>query len=211
LFGREETITSVQLVYRELADLAVRLRTGRLRKRFETKYVTIDGQTGRFVRLDDGLSFREGVNRLLGLSSQQVELLWVLRSDRELSAIDLAAKTGASSGMVRSRLRVLEGKRLVRVSEVGRARVYRRLVDPPNPEWRATPLKLDGLDVRPAKVLGTAVKEDDVREVVRALWGESELESSTPLLYPLYRVELALKKKQRSVWVDGRTGKTVDI
>jgi DNA-binding transcriptional ArsR family regulator len=211
LFGREEVVTSVQLVYRELADLAVRLRTGRLRKRFETKYVTVDGQTGRFAHLDGGISFREGVNRFLGLNSQQVELLWVLRGDRELSAVELAAKTGVSSGVIRNQLRVLEGKRLVRVSEVGRAKVYKRLVDPPNPEWRTMPLKLDGLDVHTAKVMGTALKEDDVREVVRALWGESELESSTPFLYPFYRVELAMKKRQRLTWIDGRTGKNVDI
>lgn len=211
LFGREEAVTSVQLVYRELAELAVRLRTGRLRKRFETKYVMVDGQTGRFARLDGGISFGEGLNRFLGLGSQQVELLWVLRSDRELSVLELAAKIGVSSGVIRNQLRVLVGKRLVRVSEVGRAKVYKRLVDPPNPEWRQMPLHLDGLDVRAAKVLGTTLKENDVREVVRALWGESELESSTAFLYPLYRVELALKKKQRTTWVDGRTGKHVDI
>ena len=68
-----------------------------------------------------------------------------------------------------------------------------------------------GWNVRPARVLGTAMKEDDVREVVRALWGESELESSTPFLYPFYRVELAMKKRQRLTWIDGRTGKNVDI
>jgi len=211
LFGSEEVITSVQLVYRDLADLAVRLRSGRLRKRFETKYVTVDGQTGRFARLEGGISFREGLNRFLGLNSRQVELLRVLSSDRELSAVELAAKTGASSGVIRNQLRVLEEKRLVLVSEVGRARVYRRLVDPPNPEWRLTPLQLGGLDIRSAKVLGTTLKEDDVREVVRALWGESELEGFTPFLYPLYRVELALKRKGRTTWVDGRTGKNVDV
>jgi hypothetical protein len=211
LFGREETITSVRLVYRELVDLAVRLRTGRLRKKFETKYVTIDGQTGRFAQLDDGIVFREGVNRFLGLSSRQVELLRVLRGDRELSAVELAAKTGVSTGVVRNQLRALEEKRLVRVSETGRAKVYKRLVDPPNPVWRAAPLELGRLDVHSTNILRTILKEDDVREVVRALWGESELESSTPFLYPLYRVELALKKRLRSTWVDGRTGKNVDI
>jgi DNA-binding transcriptional ArsR family regulator len=211
LFGREEVITSVQLVYRELADLAIRLRTGRLRKRFETKYVMVDGQTGRFARLDGGISFREGLNRFLGLSSQQVELLWMLRSDRELSVVELAAKTGVSSGVIRSQLKVLEEKRLVRVSEVGRAKVYKRLVDPPDPGWRQMPLRLDSLDVRAAKVLRTNLEEAEVREVVRSLWGESELESSTAFLYPLYRVELVLSKRQRTVWVDGRTGKSVDV
>lgn len=170
----------------------------------------MDGETGRLANLEESISFRDGLSRFLGLNSQELELLWELPIDRELSAKELAARTGVSSRVVRNRLRALEDRRLVRTSEVGKAKLYRRLVDPPDPKWRTAPLQLDRVAAQAPRAPKVLMKEGEVREVVKALWGESELESTTPFLYPLYRVELALKKKRRVVWVDGRTGKGVD-
>jgi transcriptional regulator with XRE-family HTH domain len=210
-FGRQEVITAVQLVYRELIDAAVRLRTGRIRRRYETKYVTLDGQNGRFADLLGGIEFSDGFNGFLGLGEREVQLLKELRNDRDVSQIDLASKTGVSRGSLRNLLHVLEKRRLVRTSQMGKAKVYRRMIELPTPDWRLMPLKLEGVDLRSARVAKAVVREDELRQVVRALWGESDLESATIFLYPLYRVELASKRRRRTIWVDGRTGRGVDI
>lgn len=210
-FGRQEVIASIHLVFREFIELAVRLRSGRIRKRYETKYVTLDGKTGRFVDLMGGVAFRDGLDRFIGLSERQVEVLRSLRGDRDASQIDIATKMGVSKVAVRRQLGVLEERRLVRVSEMGRAKVYRRLVDPPTPDWRLAPLGLENVDLRSARVVQAPLDDAELRQVVRAMWGESELESTTRFLYPLYRVGLATKRKHRTIWMDGRTGRGVDM
>jgi len=208
LFGGEETILSVQPFQRELIELAVRLREGLLRKRYETKYCTIDGQSGQFVDLEGGLTFSNGLERLLGLDTEQVETLLLLRSDRELSLVDLVEKSGVSRGVLRGRINALEERRLVRESESGRSRVFRRVMEQPYPVWRQSSLELVPVEARLASS-ARQVKESEVREVVRGLWPDSELEGATRFYYPIYRVELALRKRHRKILVDGRTGKAL--
>ena len=37
----------------------------------------------------------------------------------------------------------------------------------------------------------------------------SDVQSFKRFVYPLYRVELIMKRKKRMVWLDGRTGKEI--
>ena len=209
-FGREETLTSVKLEYRELLELAVRLRTGVLRKKYETKYALIDGTGARFIVLRGGITLKEGLGRYLGLKERQLELLWQLRSDKELSSLELASKTGVRKATIRTLMKPLEERRLARASEIGRTTVYRRLVERPEPDWGVAPLDLESLDIGSARIMPSSVNEAELREVVRSTWENSELESSTPFLYPIYRVDLATKRKRRTIWIDGRTGRNLE-
>jgi hypothetical protein len=208
-FGQEETVTVVQLHYQSLIEIGVRLRTGVIKKRFETFYLVIDGVKGRNVGLSERISARDGLERFIGLNSRQLEVLWSLDPNGELSALDAASRMGESSATIRKILRALEEKRLVRSSIAGRAKVFRRLVDPPDVEWLPDPLELQEIVPGDAKILAQKLKEEEVREVVKGLWEGSDLESFRPFLYPIYRIELALKRKRREIWLDGRSGKPV--
>ena len=56
-----------------------------------------------------------------------------------------------------------------------------------------------------------SIKENEVRDVVKGLIEASDVESFKPFLYPLYRVELALKNKKRIILIYGRTGNEVQL
>ncbi|MGQ9781265.1 MAG: hypothetical protein ACUVQ8_03275 [Nitrososphaeria archaeon] len=41
-------------------ELLIKKRAGLIRKRFEDRYLILDGVTGRQVKIGEGLSFKEG-------------------------------------------------------------------------------------------------------------------------------------------------------
>jgi hypothetical protein len=205
LFGQEEVIAEVQPTFKCVLELGVSVRTGHFTKRYETKYLLLDGATGAFADLRRGLSLSEGFERFVGLSSRQIEVLVNLKPDTPSSAIDIAERTKISDDLVREALRVLEDRRLVRASQMGRARVFLRTVNIPGLDWRDAPVSLVQLE-RPGEGPPEIVAEDRIREVIKGLRGDLDLVSYRPFLYPLYHVELALGSKSRSVWVDGVTG-----
>ena len=211
LFGRKEIVTSVSLVWRPLVEIGVRVRTGWLRKRFETVFLTLDGVTGRFVELNGSLVFREGLKRFLGLTAQHIEILQTLRPEQDLSLIELAGKIGLSEGALRKPMKLLEQRRLVRPSKIGRAKVYRRLVDPPRIEFKELAVNLEHVQTASAKVDDIKIKEPEIREILWGLFEGSDLEHFMPFLYPMYRVKFALGRRTRSIWVDARTGKGVEF
>jgi uncharacterized protein len=206
LFGHEETITSLKLTWRTLIELGVSLRTGILRKRFETSYLFIDGEVGRIAEFGGGLALHDGIEKLVGLTTVQIQLLFSLDPDRDIGIVDVAGRTGGSGGNARRVMGVLENRRLVGGSLVGRAKVYRRLVEAPHAIWSDEPLLLGEVDIAGSDATPLKLSEAAVSEVVRGLWSGSELEGFRPFLYPLYKVELALDKRRRVIWLDGRTG-----
>jgi len=211
LFGKEEIVTKVNLLYRPLIEVAVRIRKGTLRKKYETMSFVLDGITGKFAELSGRLSLREGLERFLGLAELQVSLLRKLYPSKDSSAEDVASKIGISGGMARKPLSQLEAKRLVRSSKLARIKVFRRLVDIPKiklDEWRP---KLEQIVLAQAEVELARIRENEVRDVVKGFIEGSDVESFKPFLYPLYRVELALKNNKRTILIDGRTGNEVQL
>jgi hypothetical protein len=210
LFGQEEVIAEVQPTYRCLVEVGVGLRTGLLTKRYQTKYVLLDGVAGASADLGKGLLLSEGLERLIGLSSRQVYTLLNLRDDRFSSAIDVAEKTKDSDDIARQALKALEEKRLVRSSQMGRAKVFRRTINIPKLSWHDSPVSVVESEQQ-AGVQPAFVTEDKIREVVRGLQGDQDIVSYRTFLYPLYRVSLTLGNKSRTVWVDGVTGNPVKL
>ena len=210
LFGREEVIAEVEPTFRAILELGVGVRTGLLTKKYQTKYLLLDVATGASADLGSGLSLREGLERLIGLDSKQVAVLLNVRADNFSSAIDIAEKTKDSDDFVRKALRALEDKRLVRASRMGRARVFRRTVNIPNLDWRNSPVSLAEVE-QPNRIQPERVTEDEVREVIRGLRSDSDIVSCKPFLYPIYRVDLVLGAKSRTVWLDGVTGNQLKL
>jgi len=206
-FGREETVASVQLIFRPVAEVGVRLRRGVLKKRFETSYFHVDGLSGKLVELDGRLRVREGFERLLGLKAIQVEVLREIRPDYELSVLDLASKLQEPKAAMGKIVSLLQSRRLVRVVEYGRKRLVRRTVDIPEVKLRDTPLELDLVEKGKGTVEATRLREDELREIVRGVWDGADLDSFATFHYPVYRVEMMLKRKKRFLLLDGRTAR----
>ena len=135
-FGNEEAVSSARLILRPMAEIAVALRTGILRKKVELRYAVVDGMTGRFVDLRDSVVMYEGVQSILGLTSEDIEVLRETSDDRDMGVPDIASKVGVSREMIRRPLKRLEERRLVRSIQAGRSRLYRRVYSFPEFDWQ---------------------------------------------------------------------------
>lgn len=213
LFGQKENVTRVGVAFRPLLELGVRIRSGVLKKKFETRYFFMDGVSGKLAYITGRLNFRTGIEKLLGLDEGQVEVLKHLRPDKNLSLIEAASAADRTEEETRYLLRKLEAKRLVRSTKLGRAKMYRRLTDVPKIELGSEPLlKLNELDTsRGFRLAKLKIKEDEVREVVKGMWNGADLESFRQVYYPVYLAELRLNRKKRYLWIDGRTGKEIEF
>jgi len=207
IFGPKETVTGVDAQFRTLIQLGVKIRRGLLKRRFETVYVFLDGASGKEVSINKGLEVIRGFEKLLGLTTLQVEVLRETKPDSDTSALDVASRLGESKSTVSRVLNLLNEKRLVRTIEVRSRKLYRRLTDLPGEPSEFTPLELSELDVGKARVILPKIRETDVRDAVKGLWEGADVDSFEPFLYPVFRAELVVKRKHRQVLVDGRSGK----
>jgi uncharacterized protein len=213
LFGQKENVMRVGLAFRPLVEVGVRIRRGVLKKKFETKYFFVDGVSGKLVESADRLMFRSGLERLLGLQEGQVAILKTLPSNREVSLIEIASGAKRPEDETRRLLKGLELKRLVRSTKLGRNNMYRKITDIPKIDLGVEPLlKLNELNASDGfKLAKLKIKEDQVREIVKGLWKNADLESFRQIYYPVYLAELSLNDRKRYVWIDGRTGKEIEM
>ena len=207
IFGPRETVTGVAPQLRTLVQLGVRKRRGLLKRRFETVYAYLDGVTGKEVLIDRGLDIVRGFEKLLGLTTLQVEVLRRVRPDSDTSALDVASALGESKSTVARVLRTLDDKRIVRTIEVRNRKLYRRLIDLPGEPSELVPLELAEVDFERAQVVPPKVRETDVRDAVKGLWEGADVDSFEHFLYPVFRVDLVVRRKHRQVLIDGRSGR----
>ena len=207
IFGPREAVTGVKSQYRTLIQLGIRKRRGLLKRRFETVYAYLDGASGKEVSIDRGLEIVKGFEKLLGLTTLQVEVLREVSPDSDTTAIDVASALGESKGAVARVLNNLNDKRLVRTIEVRGRKLYRRLADLPGEPSEVVPMELDELEVDRGSVVQPKLKESDVRDAVKGLWDGADVDSFELFLYPVFRVELVVRRKHRQVLIDGRSGR----
>jgi hypothetical protein len=211
IFGPRETVTGVTTLYRTVIQLGIRKRRGLLKRRYETVYAYLDAATGKEVAIGKGLEPVKGFEKLLGLTMLQVEVLREVSPGSDTSALDVASAIGESRSSVARVLNLLDNKRLVRTMEVRKRKLYRRLIDLPGEPSEIAPLELEEVPLDDDKVQTPKVKETDVREAVKGLWEGADLESFETFLYPVFRVELVIRRKHRSVLIDGRSGKELEF
>ena len=207
IFGPREAVTGVKSQYRTLIQLGIRKRRGLLKRRFETVYAHLDGASGKEVSIGRGLEIISGFEKLLGLTTLQVEVLKEVSPDSDTSAIDVASALGESKGTVARVLNALNDKRLVRTIQVRNRKLFRRLTDLPGEPSEVIPLELDEMEVDRGMVVQPRLKESDVRDAVKGLWDGADVDSFESFLYPVYRVELVVRRKHRQVLIDGRSGR----
>jgi DNA-binding transcriptional ArsR family regulator len=207
IFGPRETVTQVTPEFRTLIQLGIRIRRGLLKRRFETAYIWLDGTTGKEVSVGRGLEVTRGFEKLMGLTTMQVEVLRALKAGSDTSALDVASALGESRPAVSRVLNSLGESRLVRSVEVRRKKLYRRLVDLPEMPSELEPLELEEVEVGKAKLVPQKVKESDLRDAIKGLWEGADVDTFEPFVYPVFRVELVVKKKLRQVLMDGRSGR----
>ncbi len=213
LFGQKENVTGVALVFRPLVEVGVRIRAGLIKKKFDTKYFLLDGMSGKLAEVTDRLGTKKGFEKLLTLDEGHIAILKALYPDRDLSLIEIAGVAKRETEETRRFLKGLEDRRLVRSTKSGRAKMYRRLLDIPKIDLISQPLlKLNELTPSDGfKLSKLKIKEPQVREAVKGLWEGADVDSFRHIYYPVYVAEIILKGRTRHVWIDGRTGKEIEI
>jgi len=208
-FGKEEVVANAELILRPMVEVGVAIKTGMIKKRIEMRYLILDGQTGKAVDLRDTPAMYEGLERLIGLNTQEIEVLRTTKLDKDMSALEIANKVGVSKEMLRRPMRLLEEKRLIRSYQVGKTRVFRRVFAFPEFPWHESEQPLETVDDSKAKLEEYKLDEEKVREVIKGLISYSDVQSFKRFVYPLYRVELMMKRRKRIVWLDGQTGREI--
>ena len=208
-FGKEEVVANAQLVLRPLVEVGVAVKAGMIKKRIEMRYLILDGQTGKSVELRETPTMYEGLERLMGLNSQEIEVLRTTKPDKEMSVLEIANKVGVSKEMLRKPMRALEEKRLIRSFQAGKTRVFRRIFTFPDFPWHYSEQPLEPLDNSKAKMDEYKLDEERIREVIKGLISYSDVQTFKRFYYPLYRVELMMKRRKRVVWLDGTTGNEI--
>lgn len=208
-FGKEEVVANAPLVFRPMVEVGVAVKAGVIKKRMELRYLILDGQSGKFVELRETPTIFEGLDRLMGLDSLQIEVLRTTRHDRDMTALEIANRIGVSAEMVRRPIKQLEESRLIRSYQVAKSKVFRRIYTFPEFQWHVSEQPLEQVAVGGAKVEEYKLDEGKVREVIKGLIPYSDVQSFRRFVYPFYRVELIMKRKKRIVWLDGRSGKEI--
>jgi len=209
LFGGREMIVGIQKVLVPITELAVKSRVGLLKKHYETKYFLVDGRDGRSVEVGDGIFFGVGFSQVLGLEQRDIEVLQALEPKGELTVFDLVGRVRLSEDIVRQSLAALEDRRLALSYRRGRVKVYRRMVDVPQMKLGPTQAAVEKIDEDGTREPPRA-KDEELRKIVRGLVDGGEVDRTSLLYYPLYRVRLELNGKGRTVWIDARTGRHVE-
>jgi hypothetical protein len=212
-FGEKESIVRVDLQFRPLVEISVRMRTGLLKKRFELSSFYLDGMTGRIVELGDRLIFHEGIDRFLGLEGVLIATLRALSPDKDMTPVEVSSLSKYPELQTRKALRALESRRLVREDKLGKVKFYRRLTDLPQISLDGESIiQLTEIDISKGKKMeGQTLRENLVREIVKGMWDGADVDSFKEFYYPIYQVELLLKNRKRMLWLDGRTGKEISF
>jgi uncharacterized protein len=208
-FGKEEVVANAQLILRPMVEVGVAVKAGVIKKRIEMRYLILDGQSGKAVDLRDTPTMYEGLERMIGLNSQEIEVLRTTKPDKDMSALEIANKIGVSKDVLRKPMRLLEEKRLVRSFQLGKTRVFRRIFTFPEFPWHASEQPLEPVNGSKANLEEYKLDEEKVREVIKGLISYSDVQTFKRFVYPLYRVELIMKRRKRIVWLDGTTGREI--
>ena len=212
IFAPEERIVSGERIYRPLHRVKVRYVGGIIRKTTKTAAFVVDGLTGCIVEMDRGLKVRPGFSEILGLDEAAVRVVANLANGGS-TLVEIEAETRLPPGMVKKALKSLESAKLVtRMKTVGDTTVYVPLLAAEVPTLAAlrpgTDLPMEPLREEPP---GAKVTEALLRTILKGLEPTAEIVGFDTIYYPVYRVGFASEGGERSIIIDGCTGRELSF
>ena len=208
----EERIISGERVYRPLHRVEVRYVGGLIRKATKTASFVIDGLTGCIVEVDRGLKVRPGFSELLGLDEAAVRIVANLANGGS-TLVEIEADTLLSPGVVKKAIKSLEAAKLVTTMKtVGDTVVYVPLLATEVPGLATLRPGAD-LPVEPLREapLEEKVTESSLRTILKGLEPTAEIVGFDTIYYPVYRIGFASENGERSIVLDGCTGRELSF
>ncbi|MBT8507119.1 hypothetical protein AZH53_01570 [Methanomicrobiaceae archaeon CYW5] len=213
IFGEDERLASVELLYWPLYHVNVRYISGRIKKNTQETAFFIDGIHGHCAEPDGGLRLRPCFSDYIGLSEEAIRVLAAFSMTGETpTEIEAAARIGPAA--VERAIDELLARKLVTAAEyAGGVPVYVPLVSHGIPKLGTSvrtlpspPVVLDEVTVEECPV-----RTDDIRTILKVIEPTSEIRSCDRFYYPVYEVSIASGASVRSVFIDGLHGTRVMI
>lgn len=204
----EERIVSGERIYRPLHRVDIRYIGGILRKTTKTASFFIDAETGCIVEIGRGLKIRPGFSELLGLDETAVRIVARLANGGS-TLTEIEADTHFPPAVVKKAMKSLTGAKLVtEIKTVGETRVYVSLLKEEVPVFSAlrpgADLPMEPLREEPPEA---KVTESALRIALKGLEATAEIVRFDTIYYPVYQIRLASGQGERSIILDGCTGK----
>lgn len=208
----EERIVSGERVYRPLLRVEVRYLGGLIRKATKTASFVLDGRTGCIVELDRGMKVKPGFSELLGLDEAEVKIVSGLANGGS-TMTEIEADTHLPPGVVKKAVKHLaQAKLITEVKTVGDAVVYAPLLAEDVPGLhalrRGADLPMEPLREEP---LEAKVTEGSLRTVLKGLEPTAEIVGFETIYYPVYEIRFASEHGERSIILDGISGKELPL
>ena len=208
----EERIVSGERVYWPLHRVDVRYVGGLIRKTTKASSFVIDGLTGCIVEVDRGLKVRPGFSELLGLDEAAVRIVAGLASGGS-TLVEIEADTRLSPAVVKKAVKSLEAAKLVTTMKaVGDTVVYVPLLAAEVPGLATlrpgADLPMEPLREEP---LEAEVTESSLRIILKGLEPTAEIVGFDTIYYPVYRIGFASENGERSIVLDGCTGRELSF
>ena len=205
----EERIVSGERVYRPLHRIDIRYIGGILRRATKTASFLIDGPTGCIVEMDRGLKVRPGFSELLGLDEAAVRVVAGLANGGSTQT-EIEADTHLPPAAVKKAIKSLAGAKLItEMKTVGDTTVYVPLLAEDVPAFSslrpgAVDLSMEPLREEPLEAKAT---ESSLRTVIKGLEPTAEIVGFDTIYYPVYLIRFASERGERSLVLDGCTGR----
>jgi hypothetical protein len=210
LFGEEEKLKSVELVFRPLLKSKVKvIEPGFLKRKIVEYEVVFSGKTGD-VLVFSGSKFRKlsGFSNLLGLTDAQIKALKAV-GKANVSTPDVAGTLGITANAANKTLNELLKAKLLSYERKGSTYFWFVIEDMNIPEHvkRAASSKLVLADKKEnARFLKEAVYVKDISRAIRSWFEDAELAEVETIYYPVYEAEFFSKGKSRTLAISAVTG-----
>ncbi|WP_292727966.1 ATP-binding protein [Methanoculleus sp.] len=208
----EERIVSGERVYRPLHRVEVRYIGGLIWKTTKTVSFVIDALTGCIVEVDRGLKVMPGFSELLDLDEAAVKIVAGLANGGSTMA-EIEADTHLPPGMVKKAIKSLAKAKLVtEMKTIGDTVVYVPLLEEEVPALsslrRGADLPMEPLRGEP---LEAKVTEPSLRIILKGLEPTAEIVGFDTIYYPVYLIRFASDHGERSIILDGCTGRELPL
>ncbi len=208
----EERIVSAERIYRPLHMVEIRYIGGLIRKTTKTASFVLDALTGCIVELDRGMKVRPGFSELLGLDEAAVRVVAGLANGGSTMA-EIEADTRLSPGAVKRAIKQLrEAKLVTEMTTAGSAVVYVSLLTGEIPGLH-TLRRGEDLPMEPLReeALEAKVTEASLRIILKGLEPTAEIVGFETVYYPVYEVGFSSERGERSIVLDGISGKELSF
>ena len=213
IFGENERLASVDLLYWPLYHVNVRYISGLIKKNTQETAFFIDGIHGHCAEPDGGLRLRPCFSDYIGLSEEAIRVLAAFSMSGETpTEIEAAARIGPG-GVERAIDELLARKLITAAEYAGGVPVYVPLVSHGVPKLGTSIRSLPSPPVvlEDVTVEECPVRTDDIRTILKVIEPTSEIRACDRFYYPVYEVSIASGTSVRSVFIDGVHGTRVLI